>query len=413
MPFQDNHMDELFQRAAENFPLKEPDDHWNAIQSRLDVSGTPDAAINRKRPIVLFGLLAIMCLHLPFLLFDTVYHHETGVNGAVFGKNGEQDEFQQNHKEIGNEEVNTTNNLIHSTASEENIFNYARASIADARQKSDHSVQEYNKYKIKTKSADSTTNNQIILQPVQDNGQQVVLENDQVKTPEPNTTTNTEQLADATTTTDLLTDTIVPKIAKNTLNKRASGFYAGLNTGISLSIVKGQQLSSPGFTAGINLGYRFSPSWSAETGIKFSEKKYYSTGAYFSSKDMPPDMKVVSVKSRTLLLEIPLKAKVDFRKTVNGQYFLTGGFSTFVVGKEVNDYIIYRNGINSPMHAVYDKNKSYLAASIELSAGYEKYFKNKQSLRIEPWIQIARKGIGIGQLPVSGFGIQAGYFFHK
>jgi hypothetical protein len=87
--------------------------------------------------------------------------------------------------------------------------------------------------------------------------------------------------------------------------------------------------------------------------------------------------------------------------------------STFVVGKEINDYIIFRNGINSPMLATYNDNQSYLAASIEVSAGYEKYFKNKQTLRIEPWIQIARKGIGIGQLPVSGFGIQAGYFFLK
>jgi len=115
----------------------------------------------------------------------------------------------------------------------------------------------------------------------------------------------------------------------------------------------------------------------------------------------------------TSLLEIPLKAKCDFSKSLKGQFFLTGRFSTFIVGKEVNDYIIFRNGSNGTMQATYNENQSYLAAVIDVSIGYEKFYKNKQTLRIEPWIQIERKGIGVGQLPVSGFGMQAGYFFHK
>lgn len=404
-------MDELFQRAAEKFPLKEPDNHWNSIQSKLIDGNTQPAHINSKWPIMLYALLAIICLHLPLMLIDNVYRDKKIVESIVLGSNGELEGFQQHNRDTNEEELVIANNVTIKTGNDVKAINHTSIIVENARQNAEQAIQLSNAFHIMMELADSSTNNEMVFEPEQENWKKNSSEIIQERNLQAEILIDNDTLLIDATARNILPETVTTKVAKKPIKKPSTGLYAGINTGISFSIVKAQHLSTPGFTAGVGLGYRFSPTWSAETGMKFSEKKYYSNGAYFSKRNIPPDMKVVSVNSRTLLFEIPIKAKYDFGKTSKGQYFLTGGLSTFIVGKEINDYIIYRDGINSPKHAVYNENQSYLAASIEVSAGYELYIKSKQTLRIEPWIQIARKGIGIGQLPVSGFGMQAGYFF--
>jgi hypothetical protein len=413
MPFQDNHMDELFQRAAENFPLKDPDDHWNSIQIRLNNPDTTPVKDNSLSKGILFALLSILCLHLPFLLFDNTYKNESVLNYRSSVSNLEQEGLSQNNQEVHEGQSIPANTIIPQGLQYGLYFPKARIMISDALQNTNPILHQNDELNKMTGVTDVKKNNEVVLNPEPKNLNQHSLNNKQENTLHPDSLQTHEATAMEKIAVSEFPVADASKIPDKAIKKPVSGLYVGINTGISFSNVKRQQLSSPGFTAGIGLGYRFSPKWSAETGVKFSEKKYYSDGVYFSKKNLPPDMKVVSVESRTLLLEIPLKAKFDFKQTPKGQFFLTGGISSYVVGKEINDYIIFRNGANRPMQATYQDNKSYLAAAIEFSAGYEKYFKNKQTLRIEPWIQIARKGIGIGQLPVSGFGIQAGYFFLK
>ncbi len=406
-------MDELFQRASENFPLKEPDNHWDAIQAKLNNSNNQTATITGKRPIMLYALFAIMFLHLPFMLFDNIDKDKISGTDVVLGKIKDKEGFPQENKHISRNEIVTENAVTPILNNKDITFKFERLLIADEPLKANQTSLQFNKLNDNNVVVDSSTRNEFFYQTNADNLEQTTSDINQVNIINPDTVTVDETFLTNILVESTLIDSNENKDTEKPIKRTKSGLYAGINAGISLSLVKGQQLSSPGFTAGIGLGYRFSPSWSAETGIKFSEKRYYSDGSYFSKKNMPQDLKVISVNSRTLLYEIPVKAKYDFRKTSKGQYFLTGGMSTFIVGKEINDYIIKRFGTNSPMLATYNKNKLYFAATIEISAGYEKHLKNKQTLRVEPYIQIAREGIGIGQLPVSGFGIQAGYFFRK
>lgn len=409
-------MDDLFKRAAEKFPLKEQASDWNAIGSRLDKSAHIPVTAKSKRPFNFIAIMAALLLHLPFKLFETYYSVNERAGEILVANNKNADELNKDHTIHYADDISITNNVT-PQVNYDDVFNHAKIFIEESQHTAAHKKSENSKLYESFEVVDSLHNNIIAIQSPMENNERMEMENNQDNTIPIDTVAAGEAIAIKENIQEAIPDPTLPKDTKQSIKKPLSGWYAGIHTGLSFSIVKGQQLSRPGYTAGIGVGYKLSPSWSLETGLTFSEKKYYSNGAYFIPKNpdpnMPPDMKVVSLNSKTLLLEIPLKAKYDFGESLKGQFFLTGGFNTFIVGKEVNDYIIYRNGSNGTMHATYNENHSYLGAVVDMSVGYEKFFKNKQTLRIEPWIQIARKGIGVGQIPVSGFGVRAGYFFHK
>lgn len=407
MPFQDDNIDDIFRRAAENFVLKEPDSQWNSIGARLNKPEVPVVKTDRRRQIILFSLVAILLIHLPFRLYETFYHDEISIKKMVSGKYSDPAEKIYDKRE---KELNMLNNK-NMQVSHENNYKRSAVLTAGTKQKISSAKSQLFEMNQDSKEAVSLSADELIYTATLKNLNQIESKKNQLKDITPRT------IKIKAVDTNVLPEPVEPLVAENPTKKKAMGLYAGIHTGISMSLVKGQHLSSPGFTGGLALGYKLSPSLSVETGFKISEKKYYSSGKHFKPKDpdpnMPTDMAVVSLNSKTFLYEIPIRAKFDFNKKAKSQFFLAGGISTFIVGNEVNDYIIYRNGINSSMHATYNKNKSYLVAAIDVSIGYEKLFKNKQTLRIEPWMQFARKGIGVGQLPVSGFGLQVGYFFHK
>ena len=63
----------------------------------------------------------------------------------------------------------------------------------------------------------------------------------------------------------------------------------------------------------------------------------------------------------------------------------------------------------------YYRKKEYVNTSknwlsvLQLNVGYEINFKNRGSLRLEPYAKLPLKGIGIGELPLSSTGINIGF----
>lgn len=194
--------------------------------------------------------------------------------------------------------------------------------------------------------------------------------------------------------------------------KKKKGFYYGFVTGPQFNQVKGQGFYKAGLSSGILVGFGKGGPVSLETGLLFTRKHYTSEGRYFdmnkASTAMPSGMKVLSLKGHSSVYEIPLRVKVDFLSKGKGKFFSTAGISSYLLKKETNDYRAMINGVEQNMAGDYQKIKTYLAGSFNLSAGYQYNIGKQVSLRVEPYIQIPIQGLGIGSMPVSSTGLHIG-----
>lgn len=203
------------------------------------------------------------------------------------------------------------------------------------------------------------------------------------------------------------------KNAKENIVKKQNGFYAGILVGTSVDAVKNQGIRKPGFDIGILAGYRLNNKTAVETGLRFAEKNYYSNGKYFSmnkvGQTMPQGMQVLSLEGSSQLLEIPLSIKHNLLQKKNNTVYASAGITSYLLLKEKNNYLALYNGVKQNIKSTYSNSSEYFAASIDVSAGYEFTTGKKNTLRIEPFVQIPLKGIGVGSLPVTSTGLRLAF----
>lgn len=194
------------------------------------------------------------------------------------------------------------------------------------------------------------------------------------------------------------------KPGKKKINKPS--FYYGISGGVELNQVKGQGMTKPGLNGGLLLGLQVTKKLAVEAGVQLSQKKYYSSGEHFHAKDgdMPGNMKVMSLNGTSTLVEIPVGIKYNLSKKANGIYG-KAGVSTYLMTKERNAYKAMVSGQPQNVNKIYSTTRSYAAAELDLSAGYQHRLSKKLNIRVEPYIQIPLKGIGIGSLPVMSTGV--------
>ncbi len=176
-----------------------------------------------------------------------------------------------------------------------------------------------------------------------------------------------------------------------------------------MNSVKNQDIKKVGFDIGLIGGYRFNRHISVETGVLFSQKYYTTAGKYFNMKEigpmMPAAMKVMEVKGASKFVEIPVHLRYDVFRKKSHRFFSSAGFSSSVLTEESNQYHTSLNGTEGMMYATYRKKRSYFAASFDLAIGYEKNIGTKANIRIQPYIQLPVKGIGVGNLKVMSPGL--------
>jgi Outer membrane protein beta-barrel domain len=188
--------------------------------------------------------------------------------------------------------------------------------------------------------------------------------------------------------------------------KKRGRLYAGIVGGPEGNQVNGQVLTTCGFDAGLILGYEFNDRLSLETGLLFNEKHYYCDGQDFNM-DMP-GMKLESLEGKSTLLEIPVKLKYNIVRKRKWNVFSTAGISSYILANEKNNYALVVNGTRQNMISNYENVSRYLAAAIDLSLGYELKASQRLRLRLQPYLQIPLKGIGVGSIPVQSMGLHVG-----
>ncbi|MEO5562475.1 MAG: hypothetical protein ABIR18_03550 [Chitinophagaceae bacterium] len=424
----EDNMDELFRKAAENYPLKTDAQDWDDIAPVLvkaSILNTPHKTGKRKHSGLLLFTFLFLATTLPLLITNK----KSNLSGNIVTP--------------GDRNKNVGRNKANSPDSSQKV-NFVSIGLPG---KTTYLVQKRDNAPLNGNSPRSGPGNRKVSEDLFTGLAFAKGTNSSTKknsdTEEYYDRENTNNLSgkkmldsfnievnNITLTTDLDSDKndnnitgndssqqlLMTSVSDEKKSIKKAGFYFGIVGGPQLNQVKGQGFKKPGLSTGILIGYMLSRKISVETGMFYSTKHYYSEGKYFdmvkASPSMPSGMKVLSLKGKSAVVEVPVTLKYDFLKKIKSNLFLTVGVSSYLLTKESNDYLAVVNGNQQRMEGDYQKAAKYLAATINLSIGYDYKMGKQLSIRVEPYVQVPTKGIGVGAMPVSSVGLHTGIIWN-
>jgi translation initiation factor 2 beta subunit (eIF-2beta)/eIF-5 len=385
-----NDMDELFQRAGSDYPLRKSESEWDSIAARLKNDGVSKKGKRRRAKYTGLGLLFLVTGMLPSLLTQLTNNKSGGFSRQEHP--GVPTTITENNlRSVRNPENHIAQNIQRRIVPGHPVIFFPKEIVTP-----DHSSEA----EIMVRSG------RIINTPIK---QELQLVNSFV-----NDTADTGIKEQEIPVMQRADNKIIASTEKN---KKKYGFYAGFIAGPQISEVKGQGMRKAGIDIGITGGYRFIRNLSAETGVIFSRKYYFSSGRHFhmpkEDPAMPPDMKVLSIEGSSHVFEIPVKLKYDILQKGKASLFSSVCISSYIMTKEKNNYQLIMNGNPGQMTGNYKSTNRYMAAAFTISAGYEHKTGKRSIIRLEPYIQIPIKGIGVGSMPVTSAGLHIGIIWNN
>ena len=192
---------------------------------------------------------------------------------------------------------------------------------------------------------------------------------------------------------------------------KSKKFYAGLIGGLDATTIKFQKIEDVGFNYGLLLGYQFNKKWSIETGAYLEKKYYYSDAKYFNTSKMnlPPNTWIDDVSGYCKMIEVPLAARYNFGIKKQSNWFGVMGLSSYFMMQENYTYNYYYGTVGPVPHAKEYKNSStHIFSNLMVSGGYSQKLGGFADLRIEPYLKLPISGTGYGSLPLFSTGLQVG-----
>ena len=416
MQYPDDEMDELFRKAAKDYPLKLQDDNWESVASRLQDTGAvnPEIADKNKnnkngyRQLLLILLFFMTSGAFFFLLMTTVNKKPKHSDGnkpkettTKMGVN-QSPPIIKNNREVKNRKTLSVNGYVaKSIFSEKFLQQKAKNEAGPGIEAADENLA------IKTTNPDNPTGKE---NTVEVNGINSDAISNEIIQRNESTVINGDDTTAIQTAIMPVSNEQRPSVAA-----KDKKIYLGVFTGPQFNEVKNQGLGPAGIYSGLLAGLKVNNRLAIETGFFISEKRYFSNGEYFSMKNvasaMPSGMKLESVRGRSTILEIPLKAKFDVVEKKSYGLFAAAGLSSYILTKESNNYLALINGNHENLNGSYSGTNKYFTSALQISTGYEYKTRKKARIRIEPYVQIPLKGIGVGALPVLSTGVNLGITF--
>ena len=443
-----NDIDDLFRKASEEYPLQTGGANWEKVLARLDDDNndtfmpaalTTNGKKHKRRMLWL--------LLLPLGLLFTTLHYFSGSkkNPSTTVKNKEQNRvaksqadslkkknqdanhFNKNKKFIpasdgnntqqfdasGNERLGKTNVLIIKNKNNKEskqtgfLLSETKDKTADAR------MNETGEAEKKTK----VVNDKNSIASKQPETEMHRIET--MATAHDGSKNSLAQQRKTDSTISSKTDSVIAKNNTEKKNKnkkvkaetqRRQGFYAGVLAGFDISTIKLQKVNKTGYGFTVLAGYRFSKHVSAETGLNWTSKKYYSTGKYFdkSRTNIPAESKIIYTNGVCAMFEVPVVIKYDFALKQKSNLFVTAGLSSYFMKNEKYNYYANHNGDFYDAERKYKNSGSNWFSVADVSIGYQLYLNKRTTLRAEPYLKMPLTGIGIAKLPITSTGISVG-----
>ena len=419
-------MDELFRRASEGYPLKTDSADWNAVAKKLaeqEVKNKPAESRNYKH---LLWLLLLLPLSL-------VYFYMPGKNERP-ANTLKNNIVKQNEKSTAASANNIVKDTLQQTSLSKNMppkFNTVKpmSIVTDKSLRSINYNQLYKQTKgrlIPTTDDDNSTFLSDIPSPVSATPQ-TLLSNHKKTNVVPSASDKSIANAMEENATKIVNDTGSDKAKQGDENKNSiektnptlqkiprkqkeRGLYAGIVIGPDISTIKFQTVKNIGVSMGILTGYKINKKISIESGVLWDIKNYYSEGEYFNTKNirMPANAKIKEITGTCNMIEVPLMVKYNFKSSGKTNLSASAGISSYFMQKESYDYEMVRYGQQYPYSSTYKNSSTDLFAVANIALGYNREIKRGIILRVEPYIKIPVKGVGIGSLPIMSTGLHIG-----
>lgn len=461
MKYIDNDMDELFNKAGHDYPLNTDKKNWDAVKGALDsheASLPPATPRNRKK---YYPLLLLLFVPAFLLVFNNVQDTGKGAPGA--------NSVNQSAGALEKPKENGTTNSVSTGETDlqaggngkkapvpANVNDGQVPTIPENEEKvspvmADEKENTINKKRlieqpvntsVQAKNNNSTTGRDPLHIPVvrgqntsgepgeNINGRQL-FENETsqslylLKTfggiPSPFRINDAENPSDAIKNDPRARALTAPadsnqaekkQIVKK--KKRVSSVYYGIIAGPDFSSIKSQEIKNVGSGAGVLLGYRFSKRWSAEISGIWGSKKYYTDGKYFdkSAAQIPWSVDIYYLNGGCNMIEVPLNVRYLFSPHKN-TFFLTAGFNSYFMKKEKYTYKADANGMVYDGYRKYTNSGNHFFSNLQLSAGYQYKLFDKIQIRVEPYLQVPLRHVGIGKMPITSAGVHFGLMREK
>jgi hypothetical protein len=397
----EDHIDDLFRKAREHYPLKTGDGDWDRVLNELKKE-TGETAISASKTQGKDNrrLLWLLLLLLPLgWMINTKFTGNLDsfkLNKMREGQGIATDNSLHKTNAMDNKIIvsrKTTNRVSGSTITNNNI-RFSKSSITEANNKVPFNYSNataINKELTLTLPLKGKVSSMQIYKPSleRENDYRIAKEN-----------------------SSLLTDT---SLAKNkTVSKKTSkikrGLYVGVLAGPDISTIKLQQVKNAGYSLGILIGYRLNKRFSLETNLLWDKKNYYTDGKYVNKQDLsiPSSVSVINLNGYCHMYELDLTGRYDFTPYKRQHFFARGGLASYFMKKQDYSYLAtWSNGTLYSRSVDYENATNNLFSVLHISAGYE-YKVGKVSIRIEPYLNIPTAGLGKGKLPVTSMSLYMG-----
>ena len=428
MPDLDNHMDDLFRKAADNYRPAAGKSDWDKISPLINTTEATVLPQNKKSNIVkkIAPLLLLLFLAATGYILNNFINTknknafsagnsipavkktlailnnikpEKGAQGntavvATNSINNNTTSLKVTDAGIAGEIVTKNNSTIIRTAPKQTM-NISVVSVGDE----EATGVNTNEKNIFENNKDQTLTSQPGDAQISMQDSSIVSEN--------NLITESKKIVSDTNTTTKNT----PKKEVNHPSKQKR-FYLGVTAGPEFSGVRRLE-QQPGYEAGLITGYQLNQKLAVETGVLFSKKNYTCNGKYFNpdklSASMPSGMQILSLSGNCSVFEVPLKLNYNILNNRTAIVFLSAGLSSYLLVSESNRYKTLLNGSINDMTGSYKNTTFYPAATADISIGFEKKLQKGNKLRLEPYLQLPLKGIGVGAMKVTSAGVHASF----
>lgn len=186
-----------------------------------------------------------------------------------------------------------------------------------------------------------------------------------------------------------------------------SGFSISLKAAPDLSTIDGlSNFQNPGYTLGLDVGYRLNKTISISTGISRSVVRYRgSEGGYNPPGYLTGGVLPNQIIGECIILDIPLNVRFNVLQFSKSRIFATAGVSSYIMLNERYDFK-YENSYQQGLNYSYDGNTgtAYLMSNAGLSIGIEVDIHPNWSLRAEPQIKLPLRNVGVSNVRLYSLG---------
>ena len=205
-------------------------------------------------------------------------------------------------------------------------------------------------------------------------------------------------------------DSTATETTQTEVKKKKSKTSASSKLSLNLSFgpdVSSVGIDNPGkveMQYGLGVGYALSRRLTVRTGF-FAGNKIYTadSGDYKTPYTIH---KLQKVEANCLVYEIPLTLAYNFPTVKKHNWFISGGFSSYLMKKETYEYH-YENswGQSQYYKRTYKNENKHFFSVINFSGGYQYHFTDRLSFMAEPYIKIPTSGVGVGKVKLNSAGV--------